>query len=228
MLRQVLLFIKRHCGFIIFLVALFAFRSSVADWNIVPTGSMKPTILEGDRIWVNKLAYDLHLPFTTIDLLQLNEPERGDIIVFRSPENDVRLVKRVIAIPGDVLHIEDKRVYLNGQPLNYQFFDHPRAEEPIGTTMAVEQLPSIPHRVQWYGPFIGSFGPITVGEGELFVLGDNRDHSRDSRLIGKIPRELILGRTQSVVFSHDYDNYYLPRPGRYFQALDDWNDEGAP
>src|SRR3954462_2672127 len=85
---------------LVMLVVLFSFRSAVADYNVVPTGSMKPTIIEGDRIFVNKLAYDLKIPFTRIHIAQWADPKRGDVVVFDRPSDGVRLVKRVVAIPG--------------------------------------------------------------------------------------------------------------------------------
>ncbi|HWI58690.1 MAG TPA: signal peptidase I, partial [Bacillota bacterium] len=88
---------------------LFSVRSSLADWNDVPTGSMKPTILEGDRVYVNKLAYDFKVPFTTWHLAQWANPQRGDIVVFYSPHDGTRLVKRVVGLPGDTLELRDTR-----------------------------------------------------------------------------------------------------------------------
>ena len=89
-------------------------RSVVADWNDVPTGSMRPTILVGDRIWISKLAYDLKIPFSTIRLVTWSHPQRGDIIVFRSPADGKRLVKRVVAVPGDVIEMRNDQIFLNG------------------------------------------------------------------------------------------------------------------
>ena len=88
---------------LIMAVILFSIRSSLADWNDVPSGSMKPTLVEGDRIFVNKLAYDLKVPFTTWHLAEWSDPQRGDIVVFFSPHDDKRLVKRVIGLPGDTV-----------------------------------------------------------------------------------------------------------------------------
>src|ERR1700761_6186787 len=98
---------------------LFAMRSAVADWNDVPTGSMKPTIMEGDRIFVNKLAYDLKVPFTTWHLAQWDNPKRGDIVVFFSPADGERLVKRVIGLPGDRIELRNDQLFVNDQPLKY-------------------------------------------------------------------------------------------------------------
>src|SRR5215470_15163881 len=98
---------------------VFSIRSSLADWSDVPTGSMKPTILEGDRVYVNKLAYDLKVPFTTCHLLEWGNPDRGDIVVFYSPHDGKRLVKRVIGLPGDTIELRADKLILNGQPLEY-------------------------------------------------------------------------------------------------------------
>src|SRR5215831_10501937 len=102
---------------LIFAVVLFAVRSSLADWNDVPSGSMKPTILEGDRIFVNKLAYDLKVPFTTWHVADWSNPGRGDVVVFYSPQDGTRLVKRVIGLPGDVIELRTERLIVNGDPV---------------------------------------------------------------------------------------------------------------
>ena len=101
-------------GFLIFLLVMFSFRSAIADWNDVPSGSMLPTILIGDRILVDKLAYDLKLPFTTVRVSTWGQPRRGDIVVFYSPADGVRLVKRVIGVPGDHIGMINDRLVING------------------------------------------------------------------------------------------------------------------
>src|SRR5437763_6989365 len=93
--------------FLAMLLVVSSLRSALADWNDVPTGSMKPTIQEGDRVVVNKLAYDLKFPFTTYELAKWGNPQRGDIVVLFSPLDGVRLVKRVIALPGDHVELRD-------------------------------------------------------------------------------------------------------------------------
>src|SRR5262245_36823143 len=110
---------------LILLLIGFSIRSSLADWNDVPTGSMKPTILEGDRVWVNKLAYDLKVPFTTWHIAEWGNPQRGDIVVFFSPHDGQRLVKRAIGLPGDTIELRNNTLVVNGQPVEYQ----PIAEE---------------------------------------------------------------------------------------------------
>src|SRR5512135_259732 len=95
-------------------------RSSLADWNDVPSGSMRPTILEGDRVYVNKLAYDLKVPFTTWHIAEWSDPQRGDIVVFFSPHDGKRLVKRVIGLPGDVVELHRNALVINGQSVEYK------------------------------------------------------------------------------------------------------------
>src|SRR3977135_2952399 len=101
--------------FILMLLVISSLRWALADWNDVPTGSMKPTIEEGDRVVVNKLAYDLKIPFTTIELAKWGDPQRGDIVVLFSPVDGLRLVKRVIAVPGDRIEMRENQLYVNCQ-----------------------------------------------------------------------------------------------------------------
>src|SRR5205823_6063161 len=115
---------REYRAFVLFIVLMIIFRSALADWNSVPTGSMKPTIVEGDRILVNKLAYDLRVPFTHISLYRFAEPKRGDIVVFDSKAADLRLVKRVIGVPGDVVEMRSNRLTINGIDAKYSSVDH--------------------------------------------------------------------------------------------------------
>src|SRR5689334_25244557 len=107
--------VKEIRPLLILALVLFAIRSSLADWNDVPTGSMKPTIQEGDRVVVNKLAYDLKVPFTTIAIFKWGDPARGDIVVLFSPVDGTRLVKRVVALPGDKVEMRDNQLFVNGR-----------------------------------------------------------------------------------------------------------------
>ena len=109
---------REYRGFALFVVLMIIFRSALADWNTVPTGSMKPTILEGDRIFVNKLAYDLRIPLTHISIHKFGDPGRGDIVVFDSKAAETRLVKRVIGLPGDVVEMRNNHLAINGVPIN--------------------------------------------------------------------------------------------------------------
>lgn len=208
--------LRENRGFILFFVLMVAFRSAVADWNSVPSGSMLPTIVEGDRIFVNKLAYDVRVPLTHISLWTLDHPDRGEIIVFDSKAADKRLVKRVIGVPGDVVEMTEGRLIVNGQPAVYS---HVRRDEQA--VWATESLSGSMHSVR-YEPLRGtmrSFGPVVVPSEHYLVLGDNRDNSMDSRYYGFVPRREIVGRSTSVVMSFDPERYYLPRRERFFDPL---------
>ena len=201
-------------------------RSAIADWNIVPTGSMNPSIIEGDRIFVNKLAYGLRIPFTEVHLAQWSTPSRGDVITFCSPKDGTTLVKRVIGLPGDTVAMENERLLINGVAADYApattaaSSDLPAALQ-TGHQFASEQIPGAPQHEVMATPSLRamrSFGPITVPADHYFVLGDNRDNSADSRYIGAIPLQNIYGRSSRVILSFDPATH-LPRWGRTFEAI---------
>jgi signal peptidase I len=205
----------------------FSIRSSLADWNDVPTGSMKPTILEGDRVFVNKLAYDLKVPFTTWHIAEWGNPQRGDIVVFFSPHDGKRLVKRVIGLPGDTLELRNGQLFLNGAPVNYAPLDASVSEalpaaERQRSLFATEQLPARAHAVMAMPglPAKRTFDSVRVPEGHYFMMGDNRDNSFDSRFWGTVPRREIVGRATAVVLSFDRPASWWPRWARWFTSLD--------
>lgn len=197
----------------LFLVLMFCFRSAIADWNDVPSGSMKPTLIEGDRIGLNKMAYDLRIPFTHISLYKIADPVRGDIAVFDSRVADKRLVKRVIGVPGDTVAMQGNRLYINGQAIAYT---------AANNGDLLEHLPGKTHivRVDPNATTYANFGPVTVPADQYLMLGDNRDNSADSRVIGFVPRSEFVGRSRSVVMSLDYEDYWLPRTARFFHGLE--------
>ena len=207
-------------------LVVFGLRSAVADWNDVPTGSMRPSILEGDRVFVNRLAYDLKVPFTTWHVAEWGAPERGDVVVFYSPADGQRLVKRVVGLPGDVVELRENRLFLNGAAVEYGELEAefvaavPEGERPV-RRFAREELPGHGHPVMAMldRPARRTFGPVTVPAGEYFMMGDNRDDSFDSRFFGPVPRESILGRATSVVASLNPAEHYRPRWSRWFHAL---------
>jgi signal peptidase I len=207
-------------------IILFPLRSALADWNWVPSGSMKPTILEGDLVFVNKLAYDLKVPFTLQRIAAWDDPARGDIVVFFSPHDGTRLVKRVVAIPGDTIEMRNNVLLLNGKELVYQpvntqayakeIYEDARAalaiEQGAGPSHLVMELPSL--------RFARSFAPVTVPPGKYFTLGDSRDNSFDSRFWGFVERKQIVGKANGVLLSFDKNHRYVPRVGRTFSSLD--------
>lgn len=207
-------------------LVVFSLRSSLADWNDVPSGSMKPTILEGDRVLVNKLAYDLKVPFTTWHLLEWANPQRGDIVVFYSPYDGTRLVKRVIGLPGDTVELRNDSLILNGQSANYtslnnSSFPYLPTTEKERFLFATEQLSGCTHAIA-VCPTVAArrdFGPVTVPAGQFFMMGDNRDDSFDSRYYGAVDRKRILGRSTMAVLSFDRTHFYRPRWHRFLTPL---------
>lgn len=212
--------------FLVIAIITTSFRSAVADWNDVPTGSMKPTILEGDRIFVNKLAYDLKVPFTTMHLASWDNPKRGDIVVLYSPYDNRRLVKRAVAIPGDVIELRNDLLLVNGKqaeydPLPPQTFGAMSREEQSESVFYSEQIGNRRHAIMLTPqlPARRNFSRTVVPAGKYFVMGDNRDNSFDSRFFGLVERRLIVGRATAVVASLNPEHHYSPRWQRWFSAL---------
>ncbi len=208
--------------FVAMLLVVSSMRSALADWNDVPTGSMKPTIEIGDRVVVNKLAYDLKVPFTTIELWKWADPQRGDIVVLFSPVDGTRLVKRVIAVPGDTVALNDNQVFVNGKAARWSPMI-PNEDNDQGLTLITnETLFGRTHEMMLtpHVPAVRTFGPVKVPAGQYFVLGDNRDNSNDSRFIGFISRKSIVGRAMAVAFSLDREHHFAPRLDRFFKKLE--------
>lgn len=213
---------KEWRGFFAFVAVMLVFRSAVADWNHVPSGSMLPSILVGDRIVVDKLAYDLRLPFTLVRLASWQTPNRGDVVTFTSPEDGQLLVKRVVAVPGDEVSMHHNRLTINGIGADYQPVPDEQApfRVPPGYSLYRESILGSARFVMRYdGRSASSFGTTRIPEGAYLMLGDNRDNSRDSRVIGLVPRRNILGRATAVAFSLDYENYLAPRLDRFLTDL---------
>ncbi len=197
---------------------LFTGRSVLADWYQVPTGSMKPTILEGDRVFVLKCAYQIRVPFTSVRLFETGAPRRGDVVVVRNPDGGtVPLVKRVVGLPGDVIELRNERLFVNGvfQKLRMRPVP-PEGEEParwIGT----EDLSGKIHPVQVLPdrPAMRSFGPVRVPSVSVFLMGDNRDDSRDARYFGSRPVTDLLGKAEGVFWSWHPEIFKGPRLSRF-------------
>ncbi len=219
---------REYRGVAAFLLLMLGFRSAWADWMVVPTGSMNPTILEGDRILVDKHVFGLRIPFTLTRITHGAAPARGEIVVFDSPADGRSLVKRVAAIPGDTLELDGEILVVNGRPASYRPGDLSRLRELLTTTVAQEptvltekadggfthDILLLPARVSRR-----VFGPVTVPNGMYFMLGDNRDNSADSRYIGFVPRRNIVGRATRVVLSLNPERHFLPRQDRFFAPL---------
>ena len=171
-------------------LALFI-RTFVVQAFKIPSGSMKETLKIGDHILVNKFLYGTRIPFTDITLLPLTSPKHGDIVVFKFPEDpDKDFIKRVVGVEGDTIEIRNKQLFVNGAPADY--------EQAIFTDPV-----TIPGGVQPRD----NFGPVRVPPDTLFVMGDNRDHSYDSRFWGGVDMKAVKGKAFMIYWSWDKENF---------------------
>jgi signal peptidase I len=218
---------REHRALALFVALMMCFRSAWADWVTVPTGSMNPTILEGDRLLVDKRAFGLRVPFTLIHLTAGEDPVRGDIVVFDSPSDGTSMVKRVVGVPGDTVELNGEVLIVNGRHATYADGDPTALHGLLAETAA---LNPVLRREAGIGPEhhilllptrtgVVPLGPMTVPPGMYVVLGDNRDNSADSRYFGFVPRRNIVGRATRVVVSLNPDRYYAPRPDRFLAPL---------
>ncbi len=218
MTRLISGFWRDNRKFLIILVSIVCFKSAVADLNSISGRSMQPNLLDGDKVWVNKIAYDVRVPFTDLRLLSWGRPARGDIVIIDSEAAGKRLVKRVVGLPGDSVYMRNDLLVLNGKIASYQVVD--MAEDNV---LIVEQVEALAYQALLSNEpeqrASRSYGPVQVPDDHYFVLGDNRNNSADSRLYSFIPREQIIGRSSSVVFSLDRDQNFRPRSDRFLYAL---------
>lgn len=217
--------LKENRGFLIFLLCLGFFRTAVADWNPIPSASMRPTLLEGDVVLVDRLAYDLKLPLTNIVVVRLGTPERGDVVTFSSPRDGERLIKRVVAVGGDTVQMRDEQLFINGVAARLDGPGEVTEGFHQGVTRgfrATERLGTRNHEVQFLPaiPAMRSFGPVVVPPDSYFFLGDNRDNSADSRYLGFVPRRLLIGRAHHILVSADINGYWLPRFERFGKRIE--------
>ncbi len=218
--------VRDNKGFIAFMLMFGLFRTAVADWNPIPSASMHPNLLEGDVVFVNRLAFDLKVPLTDKVVAHLGEPKRGDIVTFSSPSDGTRLIKRIVALPGDTVSMDHDRLVINGQPATYSLpSDAVESIANVGSLPAVqvtEKAGEAEHRIQLLPDIVSgkrSFAPITIPPGQYMMLGDNRNNSADSRYIGLVPRELLIGRAERVLVSADIEGNWHPRTDRFLMAL---------
>ena len=256
----------------LFIAVMLVFRSAVADWNQVPSGSMKPGILDGDRIVVDKLAWDLRVPFTDVRVTQWAHPARGDVVTFENPVDGRLFVKRVVAVPGDEVEWRRRELAINGERAMYtplppdevatlpiqrlprhRFYresllgstrvvmlhTEPGRHDPRGDLLSsparvVARCPNHDLVAASAGPALAeaicrcasasasacsTFPRFKVPPGKYWMMGDYRDNSSDSRVIGFVDRRRVYGRAHAVAFSVDKNSYYRPRLGRFFTSL---------
>lgn len=168
-------------------------RASIVQAYRIPSGSMIPTLLVGDHLLANKFIYGIRIPFLHTKVLPVTNPEKGDIIIFPSPEEpDKDLIKRVVAVEGDLIEEREKRIFINGKAL----------DEPY-----------VQHTDRFLSERRDNFGPRLVPKGRVFVMGDNRDDSYDSRYWGYVDIKNVKGKAFLVYWSWDGDRKF-PRLGR--------------
>ncbi|MFZ5949325.1 MAG: signal peptidase I [Candidatus Rifleibacteriota bacterium] len=210
--------------FLVVLSILAPIRSVLADYNYIPSGSMKPTLLVGDNVLVNKLAYDLKVPFTRYHIAEWADPVSGEVVVFHQPSENMLMVKRVVGVPGDTVEMKDNRLFINGKLLEYQ------PETPEKDLMSAEQRFCVFGREKlgpvWhsfmempFSPSIQTFPAIKIPDGKYFLMGDNRDNSKDSRFWGLIDRGDILGRAEMILWSKPIWEIAWPLVSRFFKKI---------
>jgi signal peptidase I len=206
--------------FPIFFVVLLL-RAFLVEPFRIPSGSMMPTLLVGDFILVNKFTYGIRMPVTKTKLIELGQPERGDIVVFRWPVNPrLDYIKRVVGLPGDRVRYRQKQLFINGEPVPIEPDGRYQPEgsgmRALGSVVGREQLGDVGHRVL-INPLAPDFSPscdfleyreVTIPDGQYLMVGDNRDDSNDGRCWGLVPEENLVGKAFFIWLSWDWQ-----RPG---------------
>jgi len=175
-------------AFVVALLIALVVRTLVIQAFKIPSGSMENTLLVGDHIFVNKFIFGYHVPYTKGRVLELSHPKRGDIIVFEFPEDPSKdFIKRVVGVAGDTVEIRRKRLYVNGQPVEE---DYVRYADGAGA--------------EGFPPARDNASPLKIPPGKLFVMGDNRDRSYDSRFWGFVDMDKVVGKALFIYFSVDW------------------------
>lgn len=183
-------------------------RSFLAEPFRIPSASMMPSLLIGDFILVNKFTYGIRLPVLNTKIIELGEPKRGDVVVFRYPKDPtIDYIKRVIGLPGDKVTYENKKLYINDQPVKYvslgRYQGVGQGEDMTGAEELVEDLTGVEHGILNRNSISSAEGVYIVPKGNYFVMGDNRDNSNDSRYWGTVPEENLVGRAFFIWMNWD-------------------------
>ena len=213
-LSQEPLVIEYAKSFFPVLLIVFLLRSFLVEPFQIPTGSMIPTLEIGDFILVNKYAYGVRLPVISTKILNVDDPKRGDVMVFIPPHEDKYYIKRVIGLPGDAIRYEEKNLYINGQLIDKQYVGDIEVPTGVGLLSGKaysETLGEVPHTTQ-YIDAVGQRRSRTtwvIPGGHYFMMGDNRDNSADSREWGAVPEKDIVGKAIAV-WMHKEPGLSLP------------------
>jgi signal peptidase I len=195
------------------ILIVFLIRSFLAEPFRIPSGSMMPTLLVGDFILVNKFSYGVRMPVINKKVVEIGSPKRGDVVVFRYPMSpNTDYIKRVIGIPGDRIALQNKRLFINGQPVSHEFIS---SYEGVGSgvvmngaTLLNEDLQGVSHQILIQADRFSRSGEVVVPEGQYFVMGDNRDNSKDSRYWdypnwGFVPDHYLVGKAFMIWMNWD-------------------------
>lgn len=221
LIEKIQKWVQENKGFLAFICGIVLMRSVLLDMYQVPSGSMIPAIAIGDRLLVNKSAYQFRFPFSRWILFKTGEPQRGEIVVFDHPSDSKVMVKRLIGLPGDKVTVINGKVFINDQPAtigemrdpaqpNLAFF-----KEELGEHRFLVQR--IPYRARMMGE---AYQEFEVPENSYFFMGDNRDNSRDSRAWGFVARELLKGKALRVTFSQKGFSFAWNRFGQNLYTQD--------
>lgn len=196
------------------LVIVLILRSFLIEPFTIPTGSMIPTIEVGDFILVNKYAYGVRLPIIGTKILEVDDPERGEVMVFIPPHENKYYVKRVIGLPGDTVRYEDKNLHINGELIEKEYVGPITVDTSIGDlagTLFTETINGVEHATQHIDAAGRRRARTTwvIPNGHYFMMGDNRDNSSDSRVWGTVPNENVVGKAVAV-WMHKEPGLHLP------------------
>lgn len=201
------------------LLIVLVLRSFLVEPFQIPSGSMIPTLEVGDFILVNKYTYGLRLPVVGTKIVAMNEPKRGEVMVFIPPHDNRYFIKRVVGLPGDTVRYENKELTVNGEAVQADVIDRVEIEMPSGMlqsgVLLSERLGEVEHQTQIINAPVREGGRTVwvVPEGHYFMMGDNRDNSADSRVWGAVPEENIVGKAFAI-WMHKEPGWSLPTFGR--------------
>ncbi len=200
------------------LLVVFVLRSFIAEPFRIPSGSMLPTLHIGDFILVNKFSYGIRLPVLNKKVIDVGDPQRGDVVVFRYPrDEETNFIKRLVGLPGDKIEYRQKRLTINGKQIDVEAlgeFSGSQAGEPgLLADMLEEDLSGRKHKILWDEGGNNAVFEFIVPDGQFFVMGDNRDHSNDSRYWGFVEDRLLVGKAFFIWFNYNKGSFNWSRIG---------------